>query len=73
MDSVGSHIYGLCSIIVYDFTDYHLKPHSEVIYFGEGLRVSFKVLRIPVSYAKGFTYKEYEYRVSVIVNDGERI
>jgi len=75
VDEMDLPVRGMCSMIVRNFTDYELKPHSEVIYFGEGTKASFKISRKPVRYYEdgSIGYKEYEYRVSLFIDDGDRV
>ena len=73
VDEGGSPIQGVFMIRVHNFTEYWLKPHSEIIYQGGASIFSFAISRIPLRYGipDGETeariiYKSYEYTIFVL-------
>ncbi|RLE43595.1 hypothetical protein DRJ19_02390 [Candidatus Woesearchaeota archaeon] len=72
VDESGSTVNGNFIVRVHNFTDYYLKPHSDLVYQGREMRLSFKVSRIPLRRGipsgekePRIIYKEHEYTIFI--------
>lgn len=73
----GTPMSGTFIVRVHNFTDYELKPHSEVVYLGTSTTFSLKIGRVPLRRGTQYgeeekprlIYKYHEYTVFVVSDD----
>ena len=72
VDESGLTVNGNFIVRIHNFTDYHLKPHSDLVYQGREMRLSLKVSRIPLRRGippgenkPRIIYKEHEYTIFI--------